>query len=104
MYIIHKYIYTYTYAYIQALTKIRKSLREKKSASSAGIATVGTSPYGGTPAKQSNLKKLISQSSSADESSADMVAAYRDEAQASKEVIGVLQSHVEQLELEKETL
>ena len=39
-----------------------------------------------------------------EDSTPDMVAAFRDEAQASKEVISVLRTEVEKLELEKETL
>ena len=35
---------------------------------------------------------------------ADMIAAFKDDAQASKDVINVLKNEVEKLELEKETL
>ena len=47
---------------------------------------------------------IVSQSVFDSDNSADMVAAFRDETQASKEVISVLKTEVEKLEMEKETL
>ena len=88
----------------QALSKIRKSLREKRSASSGSFGGVGS------PKRTPNLEQVksvgsfASSSAMLDDSTPDMVAAFRDEAQASKEVINVLRSEVEKLELEKETL
>ena len=86
----------------QALSKIRKSLREKRSASSGSFGGIG-SP------KRPNLEQVKSVGSFAttsllESNSADMIAAFKDEAQASKEVINVLRSEVEKLEMEKETL
>ena len=64
----------------------------------------------GSPVKRPNLQQVMSVGSVASSSSVfydnspDMVEAFRDEAQASKEVISVLRTEVEKLELEKETL
>ena len=84
---------------LQALSKIRKSLRDKRSSSSAAS-------FGGVGSpKHQNLQQVMSAGSLiADDNSADMVAAFKDEAQASKEVINVLRTEVEKLEAEKETL
>ena len=77
-------------------------MREKRSASSGSFGGIA-SP------KRPNLEQVKSVGSFAslslvEDNSADMIAALKDEAQASKEVINVLKSEVEKLEMEKETL
>ena len=87
----------------QALSKIRKSLREKRSASSGSFGGIG-SPKRPNLEQVKSVGSFASSSAMLEDSTPDMVAAFRDEAQASKEVISVLRTEVEKLELEKETL
>ena len=86
------------------MSKIRKSLREKRSSSSGSFGGIA-SP------KRPNLGQVKSIGSFATSTTcdctdhtADMIAAFKDDAQASKDVINVLKNEVEKLELEKETL
>lgn len=93
----------------QALTKIRKSLRDKKSASSAGLTnTGGSSPWGGvSPAKTSIGMLGRSSSEAVDRELINVkedLQAVKDEAAASKEVISILRKQIEELQKEKETL
>ena len=86
----------------QALTKIRKSLRDKKSASSAGIVST-TSNQPRSPSADSQAQKYVTKGSMVHED-ADLIAALRDENSASKDAIEVLRKQVEELQKEKETL
>ena len=91
----------------QALSKLRKSLRDKKSASSAGIPTAissgNSSLFSHDSPTRKNLAKNMSLGSVVQEES-DLINALRDEAQASKDVIVVLRKQIDELEKEKETL
>jgi len=95
----------------QALTKLRKSLRDKKSSSSAGLITTGSTssspskvgkfsghapPLKGTSCFGTSREELAPRE--------DEIQALRDETQAAKEVIAVLRKQVEELQREKATL
>lgn len=109
---IHRFIkHVMVFCSFQALTKIRKSLRDKKSSSTAGLASAGgqTSPFNQTvlsPSARTSLGILGRSSSEAVElqNIKEDLQAVRDEAAASKEVISVLRKQVEELQQEKDTL
>jgi len=93
----------------QALSKIRRSLRDKKSSSSAGLVSGSPTP---PLAAQGSVKgsSFLGRSSSEAVTDRELMnmkedlQAVQDEAAASKEVIAVLRQQVEELQKEKETL
>ena len=94
--------------HLQALTKIRKSLRDKKSSSTAGLpsqstasrigesTSPGLSPRSGRSFNDAIDRELLNLK--------EDLQATRDEASASKEVINVLRTQLEEVQREKETL
>ena len=93
----------------KALSKIRRSLRDKKSSSSAGLVSGHQTP---PLAAQGSVKgsSFLGRSSSEAVTDRELMnmkedlQAVQDEAAASKEVIAVLRQQVEELQKEKETL
>ena len=97
-----------SYHTLQALTKIRKSLRDKKSSSTAGLPSISTNAVTG----QTTSPGLSPRSGRSFNDAIDRellnlkedLQATRDEASASKEVINVLRKQLEEVQREKETL
>ncbi len=96
-----------------ALSRIRKSLRDKKATSTAGVVSLPGppgSPAPGTPVAPAGTpggwspKRFATADDRAMASLRDELQASKDEAAASKEVISVLRKQVETLQMEKETL
>lgn len=91
--------------HFQALTKIRKSLRDKKSSSTASLGTGRQTPplqpglplSGGSATPAGSGNQIIVNLK-------EDLQAVKDEAAASKEVIAVLRKTIEELQKEKETL
>ena len=92
----------------QALTKIRKSLRDKKSSSTAGLTSFGGNSGGQTtPSSGNQMLGMLGRTPSESIEVANLkedLQAVKDENSASKEVISVLRKQVEELQKEKETL
>jgi len=91
----------------QALSKIRKSLRDKKSSSTAGLpSSAGSEPSAGTGTTPSPLGRTFSEAIDHREIAnlKEDLQAVREKASADEEVISVLQKQVEELQKEKETL
>ena len=92
----------FDYICFQALTKIRKSLRDNKSSSTAGLPTPNSppgqsiSPRSGRSFNDAFERELVNLK--------EDLQATRDEASASKEVINVLRTQLEEVQREKETL
>ena len=96
----------------KALSKIRRSLRDKKSSSSAGLVSGSSGRQTPPLTAQGSVKGSSFLGRSSIEAVTDRelmnlkedLQAVQDEAAASKEVIGVLRQQVEELQKEKETL
>ena len=93
--------------HLQALTKIRKSLRDKKSSSTAGLPSINTSKIGESTSPGLSPRSGRSFNDAIDRELLNLkedLQATRDEASASKEVINVLRTQLEEVQREKETL